>query len=618
MSAESIRAGSAYVELLLKDRRFREGLAKNQTRLQAWVGKINLVGRAMQNAAKKGLAMTAALGAPFAAAIKFASDAQETMSKFSVVFGAATDEMARRSDTLAKRIGRSRYEIRGTVASFQDLLVPMGVTNETAREMSLTLAQLGVDLGSFNNVADADVVRDLQAALTGSGETMKKYGVVVSEAAVKQELLNQQINPRDATVAAKAQARLAIILRGTVAAQGDAERTAGGFANRMKELRGRVRDAAAEIGESLLPAATQYVELAIRGVKVVADFAAKHRALVVSLASAVTIVGTLSLAVYGLGAAFTAASVAATAASAAVKAVSAALTFLYAHPFIAGAAIVAGIIIEVAGGFDYLADKIGLSADESERLAGNMEKVAKAGDQATRDKNPGKPQRTPDFVGELPDRLRPHTRGTPAFPTFSTGERSFLHDVPPELIGRRSHNRPPRYVPERLLGDDYRPPRSASGTRLRASEIEAASRALFSLGGLAGIVGAAAGANVGGTGTAAARQWPNQDPSFAQRTVTAIGRTVSEATSKTFQALGEGRGRLAEFLGQFGGGGPNLFEQSDPRKKVIGSYSLAALSAQVAGGGRDPVVAFLEKIEQKRDRQFAEFAQILRDGGVLR
>lgn len=182
-----------------------------------------------------------------------ASNAQEAMSKFTVVFGEQSAAMQEWGNELASSIGRSKVEVNGFLASFQDLLVPMGLTADKATEMSKTLVALGADLGSFNNKADADVINDLQAALTGSGDVMKKYGVIVSETAVQQELLNMKLDPAIADEASKAQARLNIILRGTTAAQGDALRTADGFANMMKAIQSQVKDLSVDIGNELLP-----------------------------------------------------------------------------------------------------------------------------------------------------------------------------------------------------------------------------------------------------------------------------------------------------------------------------------------------------------------------------
>ena len=76
--------------------------------------------------------------------------------------------------------------------------------------------------------------------------------MIVSQAAVNQELLNQGLEASTATEAEKSFARLAIIMRGTTAAQGDALRTADGFANSMRGLFASVKDTAAAIGGPLL------------------------------------------------------------------------------------------------------------------------------------------------------------------------------------------------------------------------------------------------------------------------------------------------------------------------------------------------------------------------------
>jgi hypothetical protein len=293
-SARTLDAGNAVIKLSLQDK-VSQGLSKVQARLDRFGDSLKSVGAL-------GLRASAAIGAPFVAAIKFASDAQETLSKFSVVFGEQTKAMRAWGDELARQVGRSKFEVAGALASFQDLFVPMGMAADQAAAMSKAVTALAIDLGSFNNMADADVIRDLQAALTGSGETMKKYGVIVSEAAVKQELLNMKLNPKSATEAEKAQARLNIIMRGTTAAQGDAIRTADGFANQMKALKSRIHDAAVEVGNALLPAVTKIVAAASEAAKRFADWATENQGLIVQAAEATTKLLALSAAFYAVGA----------------------------------------------------------------------------------------------------------------------------------------------------------------------------------------------------------------------------------------------------------------------------------------------------------------------------
>jgi hypothetical protein len=146
------------------------------------------------------------------------------------------------------------------MADSQALVMPIGFKDDQAVEMSKQLTNLAVDLASFNNMADADVLRDLHAALVGSSETMLKYGVIANEAAVKQELLNMAIKPDDATNQDKVMARYNLILRGTVEAQGDATRTANSLTNMMKRLWGIVSDVAVEVGGALIPALSRIAE----------------------------------------------------------------------------------------------------------------------------------------------------------------------------------------------------------------------------------------------------------------------------------------------------------------------------------------------------------------------
>jgi len=210
--------------------------------------------------AKVGAAVSAVSFGAFAVMVAKASEMQEAMGKFAVVFGDSAGDVEASAKSMAAELGVSRLEIIQMLGSMQDLLVPMGVATEEATGMSQQMARLAVDLGSFNNMASEQVFGDLQAAITGSGEVMKKYGVVLNETAVKQELLNMGMDPANADDAAKAQARLNIIMAGTTAAQGDAVRTAGSFANQVKRLKANFADIAVTIGGPFLQSLASIAE----------------------------------------------------------------------------------------------------------------------------------------------------------------------------------------------------------------------------------------------------------------------------------------------------------------------------------------------------------------------
>eukprot|EP00913_Durusdinium_trenchii_P005642 g5260.t1 len=291
----AIRAGRAFVELFADDSQLVRGLRNAQRRLRTFGASVGKIGAKL-------LGAVALAASPLSLAVKAASDLEETMNKFNVVFGENSKTVKAWGDQFAGQVGRSKKQVADFLANTQDLLVPIGFEAGSATSLSKQLTALAVDLASFNNKADADVMRDLHAALTGSGEVMKKYGVIVSEAAVKQELLSQGI--KNATDQQKVQARLAIIMRGTTAAQGDATRSAGTFANQMKALKASVADAAAEMGSALLPVITPLITKLSDGVKALAAWIKENRDFVVSLAKGIAIAGALGLALVILGQVF--------------------------------------------------------------------------------------------------------------------------------------------------------------------------------------------------------------------------------------------------------------------------------------------------------------------------
>jgi hypothetical protein len=158
--------------------------------------------------------------------IALASAAKEAGSKFDVVFGAGARQAEADLAAMAGTVQRSKYELKEMAASVQDVFVPLGFAREEAQKLSLTLTQLAVDVGSFNNVADGEAMAAFQSALVGNHEAVRRFGIVISEATLSQELMNMGIEKgvQGATELEKVQARLNLLFRMTGDAQGDAAR----------------------------------------------------------------------------------------------------------------------------------------------------------------------------------------------------------------------------------------------------------------------------------------------------------------------------------------------------------------------------------------------------------
>ena len=147
---------------------------------------------------------------------KAASDSQETASKFKAIFREQSDEAQKMADTLVTEYGRSKASAQELLSIIQDTLVPLGASRTEALKLSTAAAKLAVDMSSFYNLPAKKVLADLQSALVGNGEVMKKYSTIINETTLNQEALNQGwiTSKKEMTPLIKAKAALALATKG--------------------------------------------------------------------------------------------------------------------------------------------------------------------------------------------------------------------------------------------------------------------------------------------------------------------------------------------------------------------------------------------------------------------
>ena len=247
---QSIRFAKAFVEVGLDATEAQRGLRqfRNQFRSMRRIG-IG-VGSAMT------AAFTPVVGI-MAKATQEAARFEETINRFRQTFGRFANESQRFTDRLVKDLGQSREAMTAAMADFGQMLRRFG--GERAASISQTLTMRAIDVASQQNRRFVDVQRDFMSMLAGSSEVVEKYGVNVKVAAVNQELLNNQIDPKQATDYQKTLARINILMRQTSQAQGDAARTQGSLTNQWRQAQNQIQNTLLEIGTELLPSVTQAV-----------------------------------------------------------------------------------------------------------------------------------------------------------------------------------------------------------------------------------------------------------------------------------------------------------------------------------------------------------------------
>ncbi len=194
--------------------------------------------------------------------VKMASSVEEMRSKSSVVFGQFVNDVRSQLGQFGDSVGRSTHELEQMASSIQDTFVPMGFARGEASKLSVELTKLAVDVASFNNASDTETMMAFQSALVGNHETVRRFGVVITEATLKQELLRMGINKAstEVTNAEKVQARLNLIIAGTSDAHGDATRTSGSFANTSKALGSALSELSVDVMTPMLPKLTKMAE----------------------------------------------------------------------------------------------------------------------------------------------------------------------------------------------------------------------------------------------------------------------------------------------------------------------------------------------------------------------
>ncbi len=205
-----------------------------------------------------GLAAVIATAAGAFKLIGLASDAQEALNVMNFAFGESTEKVKAWATEFGNAAGRSEFALRKTASTLGAVLNPlMDQNQEAAANMSMGLAQLSVDLGSFFDVADENALVALRSGLVGEMEPLRRFGVVMTQDALSAFALSQGLssNVMNMDIATKTMLRYNFIMQETAIAQGDAERTSMNWANSTKALQGALHEMGTNAGMVLLPVA---------------------------------------------------------------------------------------------------------------------------------------------------------------------------------------------------------------------------------------------------------------------------------------------------------------------------------------------------------------------------
>ena len=187
-------------------------------------------------------------------AVQTASDLQEVQNVVEVSFGSMSAEVDKFAENALKQFGLSKLSAKQFASTFMAMSNGMGIAAEAGKNMSLNLTALAGDLASFRNVEQDVAFTALKSVFTGETETLKNFGIVMTEANLEAYALSQGITKsyNAMSQAEKVALRYSFVLNATKGAQGDFARTSNNWANQVRILKEQFKELAGIIGNGLL------------------------------------------------------------------------------------------------------------------------------------------------------------------------------------------------------------------------------------------------------------------------------------------------------------------------------------------------------------------------------
>lgn len=195
-------------------------------------------------------------------AIDISSSLTEVENVVRTTFGNYEKLIQDFSKTSIQDFGMSELTAKQVASRFQAMGTAMGFSQGKMADMSLQLTKLTADMASFYDMEQSDVARNLQAVFTGETEPLRKYGLDLTQATLKEWAMKQGLDAdiSSMTQAEKTMLRYQYVMANTAAAQGDFARTADTWANQVRILKQSFEQLAAIIGGALINAFKPFVQ----------------------------------------------------------------------------------------------------------------------------------------------------------------------------------------------------------------------------------------------------------------------------------------------------------------------------------------------------------------------
>lgn len=249
--------GTIRINTQLDNRGFTQGVSGMRAGLNSVLGSI----KGLTAALGVGLSL-AGLVAVGKQAVDLASDIQEVQNVVDTAFKSMSYKMEDFAKNSIKQFGLSKLAAKQMGSTFMAMASNMVPSMEEASNMAISLTGRAADMASFYNKTASETATALNSIFTGETETLKQYGVVMTEANLQQFAYQKGIKKTisDMTQAEKVQLRYNYVMEQTSLAAGDFAKTSDSWANQTRILSEQFKELLSILGSGLIQVLTPAVQ----------------------------------------------------------------------------------------------------------------------------------------------------------------------------------------------------------------------------------------------------------------------------------------------------------------------------------------------------------------------
>lgn len=195
-------------------------------------------------------------------AVEMASDLTEVQNVVDTAFASMSYKMENFAKTAVKTYGISELTAKQTGSTYMAMADGLGLSADKASDMAISLTGLSADMASFYNVRQDVADTALKSVFTGETETLKQFGIVMTQANLQQFALSQGIKTsvQNMSQAEQVQLRYAYVMQQTSLAQGDFAKTSGSYANQVRVLKEQWSQFLGILGQGLIQIMTPIIQ----------------------------------------------------------------------------------------------------------------------------------------------------------------------------------------------------------------------------------------------------------------------------------------------------------------------------------------------------------------------